>query len=98
MRGARRRVPESTAPRFITLITGIRKEAVVKPHIKIEMTAGTLRSLSDEQFHALRDKVLADGLWETISEPVRVDGMGEYVGVYLPNLFIGIEKDGYTHS
>ena len=69
----------------------------MKPHIKIDMTVGTFRSLSDEQFHALQ-KVTADGNWETVEDSFRVDGAGDYAGVYLPGIFLGIEKDGYTHS
>jgi hypothetical protein len=69
----------------------------MKPYVDLTINAGTLRSMTDEQFHALRDNVLADGKWETVDGPLRIDG-GEYLGVYLPNIFIGIEKDGYTHS
>jgi hypothetical protein len=70
----------------------------VKPHIKVDVTAGVLASLTTEQFAALQDNVLADGRWEHFEGPLRLSGHGEYVGVHLPNLFIGIEKDGYTHS
>jgi hypothetical protein len=70
----------------------------MRPHVKIDVNAGTLAAMTDEQFRALRENILAEGLWEQVEGPVRVDGAGEYVGVYLPNLFIGIERDGYTHS
>jgi hypothetical protein len=69
----------------------------VKPHVKVDVTAGTLAAMTDEQFRSLRDHILAEGRWDTV-ETVRVDGAGDYVGVYLPTIFIGIEKDGYTHS
>jgi hypothetical protein len=70
----------------------------MQSHVKVEMTVGTLRSMTTEQFHALQDNILAEGKWETVVEtPLHIDG-GDYLGVYLPGIFIGIEKDGYTHS
>lgn len=69
----------------------------MKPNVRVDINVGTLRVMTDEQFHALRDNILNDGQWETVEE-IRVDGAGSYIGVYLPNIFIGIEKDGYTHS
>ncbi len=69
----------------------------MRPYVQIQLTAGTICAMSDEQFHALRDNVLAEGLWENVEGPLRIDG-GDYLGVYLPNIFVGIEKDGYTHS
>lgn len=71
----------------------------MKPHIKIDITAGTLRSMSIPQFEALRAHILNDGVWDTVDEEIRISGGGEsYLGVELPNMFIGIEPDGYTHS
>jgi len=71
----------------------------MRPGVKLEMTVGTLLALSDEQFKALR-ALIGRGQWEQVGEEftLRVDGAGDYVGVHLPNLFVGIEKDGYTHS
>lgn len=74
----------------------------MKPHIKLDMTVGTFLNMTVEQVRALQNNVLAEGCWENTPEDflsLRVDGTGEYVGVWLPNdFFIGIEKDGYTHS
>lgn len=70
----------------------------MKPHIKIDITAGTLANMTIPQFEALRDNVLAEGRWDTIDEEIRVMGGGDHLGVELPGLYIGIEKDGYTHS
>jgi hypothetical protein len=69
----------------------------MRPHVQIQLTAGTICAMTDEQFHALRDNVLAGGLWENVDGPLRIDG-GDYLGVFLPGIFVGIEKDGYTHS
>lgn len=69
----------------------------MKPHVKVDVTAGTLAALTDEQFAALRDNVLAQGRFDSVGE-LRLAGGGDYLGVILPGLFIGIEKDGYTHS
>lgn len=69
----------------------------MKAYVPIQINAGTLAAMTDEQFHALRDNVFAEGLWENVEGPLRIDG-GEYLGVHLPGIFVGIEKDGYTHS
>ncbi len=69
----------------------------MKPYVQVQINAGTLVAMTDEQFHALRDNVLREGLWENVDGPLRIDG-GDYLGVFLPGIFVGIEKDGYTHS
>jgi len=69
----------------------------VRPHTIIEIPAGTLREMTYGQFKALRDNIVADGLWEHVEGPVRVSGT-DPLGVHLPEMFIGIEHDGYTHS
>lgn len=74
----------------------------MKPDIKMNITVGTFRSLTTAQFEALKNNVLADGCWET-SDSVRVSGGGDYIGVEpmrqgARDIFIGIERDGYTHS
>ena len=70
----------------------------MQPHVMIEVTAGTLQQMTTPQFEALRDNVLAEGHWEPQTEPVRVIGGTDYIGVQLETIYIGIEKDGYTHS
>lgn len=75
----------------------------MKPHIKIDITAGTIASMTIPQFEALRDNICREGRWDSIGEetpPVRMINVsgGSYLGVHLPDMFIGIEKDGYTHS
>lgn len=69
----------------------------MKPHVEVRLTAGTLCAMTDEQFHALRDNILAEGRWDTEDGPVNVMG-GSYLGVTLQGMFIGIEPDGYTHT
>lgn len=69
----------------------------MKPNIKADITVGTLASMTTPQFEALRDNVLAEGLWETVEE-ITINGSGDYVGVWVGGMFLGIEKDGYTHS
>ena len=70
----------------------------MKPNVIIEIPAGTLATMTFGQFKALRDNIVAEGKWENVEAPVvRVSG-GDYIGVHLPTMFIGIEKDGYTHS
>ena len=62
----------------------------------IEIPAGALMAMTVEQLHSLQN-IVAPGSWDTVKEPVRVSGV-DYLGVYLPGFFIGIEKDGYSHS
>jgi hypothetical protein len=69
----------------------------MKGHVLIEITAGALAAMTPAQLAALQDNVVAAGLWEQVEGPVRVSG-GDYLGVELPGLFVGIETDGYTHS
>lgn len=69
----------------------------MKPYVDVQISAGTLANMTDEQLHSLRDNVLREGVWENFDGPLRIDG-GDYLGVFLPGLFIGIEKDGYAHS
>jgi hypothetical protein len=64
----------------------------MKSHLKVEMTVATLRAMSPEQLKALQENILAEGRWETFdpaTEVLHVSGHGDY---------IGIEKDGHTHS
>lgn len=68
----------------------------MKPHAIVEITAGTLRDMTMEQLVALRQNVLADGNWETVNS-CRISGI-DPVGVNIGRMFIGIERDGYTHS
>jgi hypothetical protein len=80
----------------------------MKPHIKVKINAGTIAAMTDEQFRSLRDNICAEGHWET-ADGLEVSGGGDYIGVspmmVIPDMakmrriiFIGIEKDGYTHS
>ena len=70
----------------------------MKPGLNINISAGTIASMTVEQFEALRDNICAKGHWEQLNDPIHVSGTGEYIGVHLPSIFIGIEPDGYTHS
>jgi hypothetical protein len=71
----------------------------MKPYTVITMTAGALAKMTPAQLESLQQNVVAEGLWENLDpdEPVNISG-GDYLGVYLPNIFLGIEKDGYCHS
>jgi hypothetical protein len=71
----------------------------MQPHIKLDMTIGVLRAMTPEQLKSLQDNVLADGRWETYKDPTLHISGGDYLGVFLDHgFFLGIEKDGYTHS
>lgn len=69
----------------------------MRPDVKIEVTAGTLAAMTPKQFEALQENVLAEGQWENVEGTLRLSG-GDYLGVHLPAMFVGIEPDGYTHS
>jgi hypothetical protein len=69
----------------------------MKPHIKLDITVGCMREMTAEQFEALKRYILADGQWETQTEPLHISG-SDYLGVQLEGIFIVIEKDGYAHS
>ena len=74
----------------------------MKGDMIVTINVATLRSMTDEQFHALRDHVLADGLWEN-ARGCLIRG-GDYISVEPLDgdaksmIYLGIEKDGYTHS
>lgn len=70
----------------------------MKPHCKVDINVGTLRNMTHEQLDALKENMLNDGKWES-EDVLHVSG-GDYLGVTFDGnpLFIGIEKDGYTHS
>ncbi len=76
----------------------------MQPHVKVDITAGTLAAMTVEQFTALRDNIVAEGKWESVDGvQVSSGGFGDYIGVMPFSdgeslIFIGIEKDGYTHS
>lgn len=69
----------------------------MRPGLNINISAGTIATMTDEQFHSLQ-RLTAEGSWDTLTEPIHVNGRGDYLGVELPGFFIGIERDGYTHS
>ena len=68
----------------------------MKPHIQVEITAGTLANMTPEQFKSLQDNVLKEGVWDSV-DSVRISG-GTYLGIEIGGMFLGIEKDGYCHS
>ena len=68
----------------------------MREDVNIVIKAGALSKMTVEQFESLR-KITDKGNWETVETDVHVSGT-EYLGVYLPGFFIGIEKDGYAHS
>lgn len=74
----------------------------MKSHIKVEMSVEVMRNMSVKQFQALQDNIIGEGRWETFdpaTEVLHVSGHGDYIGVTLDHgFFVGIEKDGYTHS
>jgi hypothetical protein len=76
----------------------------MRTHLKVEMTVGTLRAMTHEQLDALQANIVGDGQWEHVDESLLaggrllISGDGAYLGIHLPSMFVGIEKDGYTHS
>jgi hypothetical protein len=71
----------------------------VKPHTVITITAGAFAKMTPAQLESLQQNVLREGVWDTIDAEadVHISG-GDYLGVQLPYIFLGIEKDGYCHS
>lgn len=70
----------------------------MKPGLNVNISAGTIASMTTEQFESLRDNICAEGRWDQVSDPIHVSGTGEYIGVHVAGMFIGVERDGYTHS
>lgn len=70
----------------------------MNPGLNVNISAGTIASMTEAQFTALRDHVCATGRWDSLTDPIHVSGTGDYIGVWLAGMFLGIEKDGYTHS
>lgn len=72
-------------------------------NIQVTIYVATLKNMTDEQFAALRDQVLADGLWEN-ARGLNFSASSDLVTVCPltadgdPMIYLGIEKDGYTHS
>ena len=76
----------------------------MKNATSVTISAGALKKMTPQQFTALQENILADGMWETaygcritigMSQEICVepiDGHGKAM------IFIGIERDGYTHS
>ena len=69
----------------------------MKPYTEIRITAGALANMTPAQLESLQQNVVSEGVWDDVTEEVRIAG-GDYLGVYLPTIFLGIEKDGYCHS
>lgn len=69
----------------------------MSPGLNVNISAGTIASMTPEQFAALQS-ICAEGSWDHLTEPIHVNGAGDYIGVWVGGLFLGIEKDGYTHS
>lgn len=63
----------------------------------LNITAGVLKKATPEQLKALKENILADGQWET-SKPDLIFMDHDTVFVRFPEILIGIERDGYTHS
>lgn len=70
----------------------------MKNDLAVDINAGTIATMSVEQFISLRDNFCKEGNWDHVKETVRVRGAGDYIGVEVGSMFIGIERDGYTHS
>lgn len=71
----------------------------MKPYTVITITAGALASMTPAQLESLQKNVVSEGVWDSVDpeSDVHISG-GDYLGVYLPTIFLGIEKDGYCHS
>lgn len=70
----------------------------MKDYAKITLTGKAVKNMTDEQWNALRNNIVADGRWD--NEPYEItvfDDMGTMMVSGLP-IVIGIEPDGYTHS
>ena len=63
---------------------------------QITIPAGALRDMTVEQLKALQEHIVGEKCWQHV-ESLHISG-GDYLGVHLPGFFVGIEKDGYTHS
>jgi hypothetical protein len=69
----------------------------MRDDVHITIPAAALRAMTPEQLEALQTHVVGEGRWENVEEPVFVSGT-DYLGVHLPGIFLGIERDGYCHS
>lgn len=74
-------------------------------YAKVFANVEVLRDLTVEQERALKNNVLADGLWESAQSVKLWMDMGTLMLMPCSDLdgndsmiLIGIEKDGYTHS
>lgn len=65
---------------------------------KFVIPAGCLREMTTEQFESLK-KLTQEGNWENSDKDLFVSGT-DYIGLVMDEsgFFLGIEKDGYTHS
>lgn len=74
----------------------------MRNEVEIRVKAGTLKGMNLEQFKALQENVLNDGLWDNADELRLVSGFDDLGVMPQKNgetlIYIGIEKDGYTHS
>jgi hypothetical protein len=70
----------------------------MRPNRRFIIPAGCLREMTIAQFAALQ-KLTAHPLWENSDQDLHVSGT-EYLGIVMDEsgFFLGIEKDGYTHS
>lgn len=65
----------------------------------MKVSKAALANATDEQLIALRDNVLKH--WQQLHDDdieIRTEILGAAIMVYLPDIVIGIEPDGYTHS
>jgi len=83
--------------RYVGELDALRAEVAAVAATAAAEGADTLAALTDAQLAALGDNVFAEGRWDHVDETIRLSG-GDYFGVHLPGTFVGIEKDGYTHS
>ena len=76
----------------------------MSPDIVIHICAGALATMTVEQLQALQVNVVRPDVWQHITRqdpPVFISGGGAdgmYLGVTFPDIFLGFERDGYTHS
>lgn len=71
----------------------------MKPYTVITITAGALANMTPQQLESLQQNVVREGVWDHVDHETGVHISGtDYLGVQLPDIFLGIEKDGYCHS
>ena len=71
----------------------------MNPAQQITISAGALANMTPAQLESLQQNVVGEGVWDHLAydAEIHISG-GDYLGVHLPTIFLGIEKDGYCHS